>query len=260
MYCYTPVRVFYDQRDRFIASAGDPLMKLAIMAWTSLHSRLDRRSIRRVERMATTSANTARRIEKYYRRKAIPAYPPCDTARYHYSGDDGFWLSVNRLYPEKRIEIQLQAFEQMPEERLVIVGNSGTGDHSEAYARRLKSMLPPNVTILSDLEEEDLVGYYSRCRGVISTAIDEDFGMTAVEAMASGKPVIAPAEGGYLESVIDGRTGRLVDCTPEALASAVKEVSKDPTAYRDACIERAKKFDVSVFLREMDGLIERAPF
>ena len=260
MYCYTPVRVFYDQRDRFIADAGNPLAKAAIWAWTSLHSRLDRRSIGRVERMATTSENTARRIEKYYGRRAVAVYPPCDTAKFGYRDDEGFWLSVNRLYPEKRIEVQLKAFEMMPEERLVIVGNCGTGDHSVEYACRLRSMLPPNVTILSDLPEDALIDRYSRCRGVISTAVDEDFGMTAVEAMASGKPVVAPREGGYLESVIDGKTGILIDSTPEKLAEAVKEISKNHAQFRDACADRAKKFDVNVFLREMDRLIEGGPF
>jgi len=144
----------------------------------------------------------------------------------------------------------------MPEERLVIVGNCGTGDHSVEYARRLRSMLPPNVTILSDLPEDALIDRYSRCRGVISTAVDEDFGMTAVEAMASGKPVIAPREGGYLESVIDGKTGILIDCTPEKLAEAVKRLSREPGKYREACVSQAKKFDVEVFVSRMRALLE----
>jgi len=255
MYCYTPVRVFYDGRDRIIASQKNPLVKLAVMAWTAAHSRFDKRSIRRVERMATTSENTARRIKKYYGREAAIVYPPCDTARYRYTGDDGYWLSVNRLYPEKRIDVQLKAFENMPEERLVIVGNCGNGDHSVAYARRLKAMLPPNVSIYSDLPEEKLIEHYGRCRGVISTAAGEDFGMTAVEAMASGKPVIAVREGGYLESILDGKTGLLIDSTPEALVAAVKSISRDPSRFKDACVERSKKFDVSFFLKNMDGLI-----
>ena len=255
MYCYTPVRVFYDQRDSIIASRKNPLVKLAIIAWTAVHGRSDRKSISRVERMATTSKNTARRIEKYYGRSATVVYPPCDTARYHDGGDGGYWLSVNRLYPEKRIDVQLEAFEKLPEERLVIVGNCGNGDHSVAYARRLKATLPPNVTLLSDLPEEKLIEYYSRCRGVISTSVDEDFGMTAIEAMASGKPVIAPKEGGYVESVVDGKTGMLIDCTPEALANAVRSISQNPSKYGDACTARAKEFDVRVFLKAMDSLV-----
>ncbi|AFC99371.1 Glycosyltransferase [Methanocella conradii HZ254] len=256
MYCYTPVRVFYDQRRNTINSLKNPLARLAAAIWTSIHSRFDKKSIKSVERIATTSNNTAKRIEKYYNRRAVVVYPPCDTSRFHYLCDDGFWLSVNRLYPEKRIEIQLKAFERMPDERLIIVGNSGNGDHSVAYAKNLKAMLPPNVSIYSDMPEEKLIDLYGRCRGVISTAVEEDFGMTAVEAMASGKPVIAPREGGYLESIIDGETGLLIECTPEALIKAVKTISKDPSSFKEACIKRAEEFDVSVFIKNIKSVIQ----
>ncbi len=254
-YCHTPVRAFYDQRDRMIASRRNPLEKIGFALWSSIHSHFDRRSVRRIDRIAANSENTARRAEKYYGRGARVIYPPCDTARFASGGDEGFWLSVNRLYPEKRIEVQLEAFARMPAERLLIVGNCGSGDHSRDYARRLRARLPPNVTMESDLPEDKLIDYYSRCRGVISTAADEDFGMTALEAMASGKPVIAPREGGYVESVLDGTTGILIDCNPDALAGAVQAISQDPSMYKDACIARAKQFDVSVFLKAMDGLV-----
>jgi glycosyltransferase involved in cell wall biosynthesis len=254
-YCHTPVRAFYDQRSNTVNSLKNPLARLAATAWIEAHSRLDKSSIKNVERIATTSRNTVRRIEKYYNRSAVVVYPPCDTSRFHYRCDDGFWLSVNRLYPEKRIEIQLKAFEQMPDERLIIVGNYGSGDHSATYAKKLMAALPPNVSVYKDLAEEELIDLYGRCRGVISTAVEEDFGMTAVEAMASGKPVIAPREGGYLESIRDGETGLLIECTPEALVEAVKTISTNPYKYKEACIEQAKKFDVNVFIKAMEELI-----
>ena len=151
--------------------------------------------MRQVERIATNSENTARRIREYLGRDCTVIYPPCDTSKFHYANDENFWLSVNRLYPEKRIETQLSAFANMPEEKLVIVGNSGIGDHSVAYAKKIRESLPPNVKLISDMPESVLIDYYSRCRGLITTAMDEDFGLTVVEAMASGKPVIAVGEG-----------------------------------------------------------------
>lgn len=183
-------------------------------------------------------------------------YPPVDTAKFHYSGDDGFWLSVNRLFPEKRIELQLEAFAKMPGERLVIVGGSDRGDYSGSYARGIKEMRPPNVTLLSNISEDELYEYYGRCRGLIATSKDEPFGMNAVEAMASGKPVIAVREGGYVETVVDGSTGYLIDADSSAIVHAVKEVSRDPLKYKDSCIGQGRKFDVSLFISKMKAMVD----
>jgi glycosyltransferase involved in cell wall biosynthesis len=255
-YCHTPVRAFYDQRDQMIRSRRSLLEKAGLYLWSSIHSHFDRRSVRHIDYIATNSENTARRIKKYYGREAKVVYPPCDTAKFADKGDGGFWLSVNRLYPEKRLEVQLEAFSRMPVEKLVIVGNSGSGDHSVEYARKLRTMLPPNVTIESDLPEDKLIDLYGRCRGLIVTAADEDFGMNAVEAMASGKPVIAPKEGGYLESVIDSKTGALIDCTPDDIIKAVGQVSLDFDKFKGPCMERAKKFDISVFLDGVKTIVD----
>jgi len=254
MYCHTPVRVFYDQRESFLSSLG-PAQRAAASAWIALHSMWDRRSVARIQRIVCNSRNVAGRVKKYYGREAEVIYPPVDTGRFAYKGDEGFWLSVNRLYPEKRIELQVKAFEQMPGERLVIVGNSGTGDPSAAYAEKLRASLPPNVRILSDLPEGELIDLYGRCSGLIATPVDEDFGMSAVEAMASGKPVIAISEGGYLETVIDGKTGMLIGADSDSIVKAVKEVSRDPSKYREACVEQASKFDVGIFISKMKAMI-----
>jgi glycosyltransferase involved in cell wall biosynthesis len=254
-YNHAHVRVFYDLKEPTIRSLGTPFARAAARLWIALHSRLDKRSIGRVDQVVSNSEFTARRFKQYLGRDSTVVYPPVDTSKFHYAGDDGFWLSVNRLFPEKRIELQLEAFARMPEERLVIIGGSDKGDYSGTYARHIMEMLPSNVKLLGGLSEEELIGYYGRCRGLVATSRDEPFGMNAIEAMASGKPVIAVGDGGYTESVLDGKTGRLIDPAPEALVEAVKEISQSPLKYREACTGRAKEFDVSVFLSSMDGLI-----
>ncbi len=246
-YCHTPVRAFYDQRETMAASMN-PVAKVAFLGWTAVHSRFDKKSIARIDQIACNSQNTVRRIKKYLGMDAIVIYPPVDTGKYRYISDDGFWLSVNRLYPEKRIEVQIEAFRQMPEEKLIIIGNCGVGDHSADYAKGLKMNLPPNVTLVGDVSEERLIDYYGRCRGVITTAADEDFGMSAVEAMAAGKPVIAVAEGGYLETVVDGVTGKLIECNPDAVICAVNGAGTEWNWSKSECDTRCKLYDSSKFI------------
>jgi len=262
-YCHTPVRILYDLREQVIAARKDPVSRAVVAAAIALLTRVDKRSVGRVDRIVANSRNTAGRIKRFLGRDSVIVYPPCDTSRFHPGEDGGYWLSVNRRYPEKRVDVQVNAFGRMPGERLVIIGDYGKGDDAARYAERIKAEKPANVTIVGNVPEEELISYYARCRGLITTAVDEDFGMTAVEAMASGKPVVAVGEGGYLESVIDGITGVFIRCTEEAIISAVKEVSRNPGEYRDACLEQGKKFDVSIFLGKMDGLLgfgeEKAP-
>ena len=255
-YCHAHVRVFYDMKEETIRRLKSPLSRMMARVWITVHGYFDRRSVGGVDLIVANSGSVALRLKKYLGKESVIVYPPVDTSRFAYIEDGGFWLSVNRLFPEKRVEIQLEAFARMPEERLLIIGDSDKGEYSGEYARRIKKSLPPNVSLLSDIPEQELIRYYGRCRGFITTSMEEPFGMTAVEAMASGKPVIAPKEGGYLESVIDGKTGTLIDCSPEELARAVKLVGLDPGKYRIPCIEQAKKFDVSIFLGKIKALTE----
>ena len=105
------------------------------------------------------------------------------------------------------------------------------------------------------MPESVLIDHYSHCRGLVTTAMDEDFGLTVVEAMASGKPVIAVGEGGYLESVLDGKTGVLIGCKEDEIVKAVRMINADPLQYKDACLSRSKKFDMNTFFNGIDALI-----
>ena len=142
----------------------------------------------------------------------------------------------------------------MPDERLVIVGGYAAGDHAGRYAARLMKDLPENVEIRGEVSEEELIDLYARCRGHICTALDEDFGLTPVEAMAAGKPVVAVDEGGFRETVT-ADTGVLVDADPGRIASAVRAVSADPERYRENCLARASVFDGSVFAERIRRVV-----
>lgn len=244
-YCYTPVRAFYDLYGTFLSRQGF-MARQAFRAWVAFSRQLDQRSVSRVDRVVTISENVRQRIRTCYGRDAEVVYPPVDVSRYRCKGYGDFWLSVNRLYPEKRIELQIEAFRSMPDEHLVIVGGYAAGDHSGRYVARLMEDLPENVEVRGEVSEEELIDLYARCRGHVCTALDEDFGLTPVEAMAAGKPVVAVNEGGFRETVT-ADTGVLVDADPGRIASAVRAVSADPERYWGACLERARLFDLSVF-------------
>lgn len=255
-YCHTPVRAFYDlyysflQRQSFIRT-------LLFKAWVALHRPISEYYIKHVERILANSRNTQARVKKYLHRDSEVIYPPIDTSKYKFKESGDFWLSVNRLYPEKRIELQIEAFRQMPKEKLIIIGSYAAGDHASKYAEKVKHSLPKNIELRGSVPEAVLIDLYSRCKGYITTAMDEDFGMTPVEAMASGKPVICVKEGGYLESMIDGITGILVKPEANDIILAIRTISKKPEAYRKACEQQSKNFDTHNFIESMKVELNR---
>ncbi len=258
-YCHTPVRAFYDLRDHFIKGQKTPLHRFIFRVWVLIHSYFDIKSVERIDKIVSNSWNVRTRIQKYYNRDATVIHPPTPVNEFKYEKNGDLWLSVARLYPEKRIELQIEAFRLLPEERLKVVGGYSKGDHAKRNLDRLLKDLPDNVEFIGSVSEGELKRLYADCRAFITTAMNEDFGMTPIEAMASGKPVVATKEGGYLETVVDGVTGRLVEPDVEAIMKAVKEISMNPQDYREACEKRAKKFDTSIFIESMKEEIGAPP-
>jgi glycosyltransferase involved in cell wall biosynthesis len=253
-YCHTPTRAFYDLYDVFLQRQS-ALTRFPFMLWAGSHKRASEHYLPHVCSIVTNSENTRQRIRKYFGREAEVIYPPADTSMFRCMEYGDFWLSVNRLYPEKRVEMQIEAFRKMPEEKLIIVGGYSKGDHAERYARNITRDLPRNVTLAGEFPQSELLDLYSRCKGLVCTALDEDFGMTPIEAMASGKPVVAVNEGGFRESVVDGQTGVLVDSDVPDIIAGIRYVSGKPDTYRDACIARASMFDIILFEQKLRQVI-----
>ena len=116
---------------------------------------------------------------------------------------------------------------------------------------------PCNVSFVGNVSEQELIKLYSECIGLITTAIDEDFGITPLEAMASGKPVVATKEGGYLETVIDGYTGILISPCVDEIIDAVSKISQSPDKYKNACIIQANKFDYFIFKNNIKKMVSK---
>ncbi len=254
-YCHTPVRAFYDTYD-LLLQRQSLLIRPIFIVWVTVHESISKYYINYVERIVANSKNTQSRIKMYLGRDAKIIYPPIDVRKYGFKEFGDFWLSVNRLYPEKRIDLQIETFRSMPDEKLIIVGSFAEGDHSSKYVEKIRQDLPKNVELRSNVSEKDLICLYSKCRGFIATAIDEDFGMAPIEAMASGKPVIAVKEGGYLESIIDRKTGIFIEPNVDSMTNTMKIISENGKNYRKECEEQAKKFDKSIFIKNIKEIIE----
>ena len=255
-YCYSPVRPFYDLYDEFLQRQKNVFTRNAFRLWVHSMRWYDRRSIRDIDRIIAISELTKARVSRFLHYDADVIYPPVDVSRFSCRDYGDFWLSVNRLYPEKRIELQIESFRRMPDQNLIIAGGFSKGDHAEKYSRQLLRDLPDNIRVLGEIPEEELIDLYANCKGLVCTALDEDFGLTPLEAMASGKPVVAVNEGGFRETVT-ADTGRLVNPDTHAIIDAVYEVSRDPGSFQKACMDQAKKFDISVFAEKMKAVVQQ---
>ena len=235
------------------------LFRPAFDLWAGFNRRLVVEYVKSVDKVIVNSLVTKKRVSDFIGRDAAVIYPPVVVEKYHYAQNENFWLSVNRLIDHKKVEIQLEAFSRLPGEHLVIVGSYERARHFTKYVKHLKKLKPDNVEFLSWIDQSALIDLYSKCKGFITTSDNEDFGLTAVEALASGKPVIAPNQGGYRESVVDGKCGILIDnINSDSLVGAIKQIDGKIASYRAASLSQARQFDVKSFIYQIKREISQA--
>ncbi len=251
-YCHTPMRYIWDHFDEYFGPGrAGFLTRMAMNLAVPFLRRWDIKTAKNPRAMIANSENVRRRIQNIYRRDAAVIYPPVDTTRNVSSEKaEDFFLVVSALVPYKRVDLAIEACNQMSE-RLVIVGDG-------PEAKRLHTLAGSRTEFHGWVSEEDLTDFYSRCKAVIFPG-EEDFGIVPVEAMAAGKPVIAFGKGGALETVLDApghQTGILFsEQTVDALIRAIKQFSTmhfDPVVLRSS----AMKFEKSVFKKRMSEFIE----
>lgn len=255
-YCHTPVRVFYDLHEGMLASLP-PLRRSVLERWIARRRPEYEKSVGGVQRIVANSRNVSKRIDRYLGRTSEVVYPPVETASYRFEEIGRTWLTVSRLSYEKRIALLVETFRRLGDERLVIAGGAPPGTSASRFVRSLRP--PSNVEFLGEIPERELRSLYATCRGLVATAGDEDFGLAPVEAMASGKAVVAVNEGGYRETVVHGETGWLVAAKPETLSDALTRATPAVLArMREACQARARQFDANVFVKRMRALLEES--
>ncbi len=251
-YVHSPIREIWDLYQYTRQNTVPWYLRWGFDGWVGCNRYFNRKYIQHVDKLACNSLNTRNRIKKYLGREAAVIHPPIKTTQFFYRGNGDYWLSVNRLITHKRVDMQMEAFSRLPDERLIVIGSHEQSGHFQRYADHIRKKKPKNVEIISWVDRKQLLEFYADCKGFISTSLDEDFGMAVVEAMASGKPVIAPNEGGYKETMVDGVTGKLTNGTTiDELIAAIREVGKNPQKYQDACLAQARQFDTAVFIHRI---------
>jgi glycosyltransferase involved in cell wall biosynthesis len=219
-------------------------------------------SAQRVDHFIAISHYIERRIETFYRRKAEVIYPPVDVEKFRYDQPrEAFYLTASRMVPYKRIDLVIEAFNQMPERKLVVIGDGPD------YAK-LKALAGPNVTLLGYQPDDVLVDHLERARAFVFMA-EEDFGILPVEAQAAGAPVIGYGVGGMRETIINGGSGLLVqEQTVEALLSRIKQFEALQAAHNRGenkeapftplvCRKSALRFASANFRQAIDSLMQR---
>jgi len=242
-YCYTPMRFVWNYHT-YIEQEPFSRFTKSVLPYIIHKMRLwDEISTNRVDHFISNSSEIDKRIRKYYRRPSTIIHSPVDTSRFSIGEKDGgYYLIVSRMLPYKRIDIAIQACNKL-RIPLKVVG----GGRDKA---RLKSMAGPTVEMLGRVSDEERLRLMRECRALIFPGM-EDFGLVPVEAMACGKPVIAYAGGGALDTVRVGVSGVFFnEQTPESLADAIMEF--DPRQFDPYAIRKhAELFDVKVFKEQI---------
>ena len=246
-YCHSPMRYIWDLYPQYYASSG-LLTRIALSLTAPLLRQWDVTTASRVDHFVANSNYVAKRIEKYYRRDACVINPPTDVSRFAISkSPSNYYICAGQITPYKNIEIAVEAFTRLSKP-LIVIGSGAT--------QRLKKAAGPSVSFLGAVSDIDMANYFSNCRALIFPGV-EDFGIVPVEVMASGRPVVAFARGGALETVIDGQTGILFhEQTAEALSKAVEYMELNYSNFDPENLRAfAMQFETSVFAAKMSKFI-----
>lgn len=259
-YLYSPMRYIWDMHEAYFGPDAFFPARIGIHLCRSYLQRWDVRSAQRVHFFVAISKHIAAKVKAIYGRDAIVIYPPVDTDKFYIGeAQDAYYLIVSALVPYKRIELAIEAFNQL-RLPLKIAGDG-------PLKRSLEKRAGPNVEFLGWVEDRDLVDLYARCKALIFPG-EEDFGITSLEAHASGRPVIAYGKGGLLESVIalngEGRLDRaptgvfFTEPTSRSLVAAVESFERKSGAFDSAAIRlHACSFSRQRFKAQIGTYIER---
>jgi glycosyltransferase involved in cell wall biosynthesis len=282
-YCHTPPRYLYGYKTSINWQKYWPVRVYGLIVGHFLRL-YDFQAAQKVDFFVANSKNVARRIEKFYRRKAKVIYPPVEIKEIddsalrlsgnshisrsaqgdkralkslaHLSRKSGYYLVVSRVVGGKGLELAVEAASKLQVSLKVVGKPAGWG----STGKHLKKIAGEKVEFVGEVTDSELYELYAGAKAFLATAEDEDFGITPVEAMAAGTPVIAYNGGGYRESMVPGKTGVFFkDYDVQGLVEAIKEFEAKSTEYKDMEIkEHARKFSKERFKKEMKEFVTEA--
>ena len=250
--CCSPMRYAWDLQHQYLRESG---MDRGIKGWIArsiLHKMRmwDVRTTNGVDSFIAISEFISKRIWKTYRREATVIYPPVDVESFplHTQKED-FFLAASRLVPYKKIDLIVEAFQNLPDQKLVVVGDG-------PEMPKIKAKAGKNVEIMGYQPHDTMKSLMQRAKGFIFAA-EEDFGIVSLEAQACGTPVIAYGRGGSLETVVEGTTGLFFyEQSVPALSAAIQDFDSakfDPHKIR----EHAERFGKARFREEFREFVEK---
>lgn len=247
-YCHSPMRYAWEFYGEYMSREKVGKLKKMLIPYIMNYIRIwDVVSANRVDYFIANSRNVAKRIWKHYRREADVIHPPVKASYFNIiDQDEEYFLIVSRLVAYKRVDLAVEAFNELGLPLVVI----GTGPQLEY----LKSIAKDNVKIMGRQPDEVIREYYAKCRAFIFPG-EEDFGITPLEAQASGRPVIAFGKGGALETVVDKETGVFFsEQTVDSLKRAVNEF-KSINFNKNKIRQHALQFDEEIFKEKIKKYI-----
>lgn len=254
-YCHAPTRFLWDFSEEYF---NESFKKKGLFRSKRILARLvlnylrmwDQSSAKRVDLFLANSKFTQKRIKKYYKRKSKVVYPPVRIERFLDSPkkEGKYFLIVSRLSGYKKIDVAIEAFNRLKWPLLI----AGEGQEK----KRLRKMANSNIRFLGFVPEEKLPRLYASARALIFPG-EDDFGITIVEAHASGKPVLALRSGGALEIVEEGKTGEFFDASqPEILVDGIRRLVENEKKYDFSYIkESSKRFSREKFKEEIEKIV-----
>jgi len=247
-YCFTPPRSIYDLKESHLASQTH-LERLRHELYRAFYQPLYENAIRKMDVILADSKNVQNRIHKFLGLESTVLYPPCDVDKFCWVSQKDYYLSTARLTSYKRVDIIIQAFIKLPQKRLII---TSTGPDEKKLKQLAEGFA--NIQFTGDINDNELKNLIGNAIATIYIPIDEDFGISPVESMAAGKPVIGSGEGGLLETVIHGETGWLSspNISVEELVQMLDAANpKLARSMRFSCEKQATGFRTELFINKI---------
>lgn len=248
-YCHTPMRYAWEKRDEYVEGMGK--LKRGLIKILLHYMRIwDVASANRVDYFIANSTEVQKRIKKHYKRESIVINPPVRCSLFNISDNDGdYYVIVSRLVKYKRFDLAVQACKEL-NKKLIVIGEGPEKENLQKIAEGCE-----NIKFLGRLEDAEVKKYMAECKALLFPG-EEDFGITPVETMASGRPVIAYGKGGVLDSIIDGKTGLFF--REQNVESLKEAISKFETMQfnKKEIRQHALQFDEAEFRKKMMNFIE----